>query len=109
MDLFDTLKESSKQGRSFGLIGGVAESVKASLKNENTVKSCIINGLSKENIKKLKAFATSGECEGDCNLVEVMCCEGGCIGGNATINNPKTAKKLIEKFSDSCDDIQKIE
>ena len=99
--------ESSKQGRNFGYSGGVAESVKKSLKDEDSVKPCIINGLNKDSIKQLKKYATSGECEG-CNLVEVMCCEGGCIGGNATINNQKTAKKLIDNFTQNSEDISKI-
>ena len=101
-------KEASKQGRNFGLSGGVAESVKASLKDDKTVKACIINGLNKESIKQLKKFAAENECEGGCNLVEVMCCEGGCIGGNATMNTQRTAKKLIEKLADSSEDIEKI-
>jgi iron only hydrogenase large subunit-like protein len=37
-----------------------------------------------------------------------MCCEGGCIGGNATMNNQRTAKKLIEQLSNSSSDIEKI-
>lgn len=99
--------ESSKQGRNFGYSGGVAESVKKSLKDEDSVKPCIVNGLNKDSIKQLKKYATSGVCEG-CNLVEIMCCEGGCIGGNATINNQKTAKKLIDNFTQNSEDIPKI-
>lgn len=99
--------ESSKQGRNFGYSGGVAESVKKSLKDEDSVKPCIINGLNKDSIKQLKKYAASGVCEG-CNLVEVMCCEGGCIGGNATLNNQKTAKKLIDNFTQNSEDISKI-
>ena len=99
--------EASKQARNFGYSGGVAESVKKSLSNEDAVKPCIINGLNKDSIKQLKKYATSGECEG-CNLVEVMCCDGGCIGGNATINNQKTAKKLIDNFTQNSEDISKI-
>ena len=100
--------ESSKQGRNFGFSGGVAESVKASLNDENAVKPYVINGLDKDSIRQLRNFAKSGECEGGCNLIEVMCCEGGCIGGNAAMNNQKTAKKLIEKLSDNSKDIDKI-
>ena len=109
MDLKESkyVVEASKQGRNFGYSGGVAESVKKSLRDEDSVKPCIINGLNKENIKQLKKYATSGLCEG-CNLVEVMCCEGGCIGGNATINNQKTAKKLIDNFTQNSKDISKI-
>ena len=101
--------ESSKQGRNFGFTGGVAESVKASLKNEDAVKPYIINGLNKDSIRQLKKFATSGECEGGCNLIEVMCCEGGCIGGNATMNNPKIAKKLIDELASNSEDIKKVD
>ncbi len=99
--------ESSKQARNFGYSGGVAESVKKSLKDEDMVKPCVINGLNKDSIKQLKRYAVTGDCEG-CNLVEVMCCEGGCIGGNATINNPKTAKKLIDNFTQNSEDITKV-
>ena len=100
--------ESSKQGRNFGFTGGVAESVKASLQDENAVTPCVINGLNKESIRQLKKYATCGECESNCNLVEVMCCEGGCIGGNATVNNPKTAKKQIDELANKSNDIEKI-
>ena len=100
--------EASKQARNFGFSGGVADSVKASLNDDSVIKPCIINGLSKENIRLLKKYAISGECDGGCNMVEVMCCEGGCIGGNATINNQKMAKKLIDALASNSKDIEKI-
>ena len=43
----------------------------------------------------LKKYAKTGLCELG-NLIEVMCCEGGCLGGNATVNNQKRAKKQID-------------
>ena len=101
--------EASKQARNFGYSGGVAESVKKSLKDEDVVKPFIINGLNKDSIKQLKKFADCGECENGCNLIEVMCCEGGCIGGNATINNQKIAKKLIDNFTQNSENINKIQ
>ena len=100
--------DSSKQARNFGFIGGVAESVRASLKDDSVLKPCIIDGLNKESIRQLKKYATSGCCDGGCNLIEVMCCEGGCIGGNATINNQKAAKKLIDALANESKDIDKI-
>ena len=102
------IKESSKHARNFGYTGGVAESVKASLRDEESVKPFVINGLNKDSIKQLKKYATCGECEQGCNLIEVMCCVGGCIGGNATLNNQKTAKKLIDELSNNSKDIEKI-
>lgn len=104
---FDT--ESSKQGRNFGVSGGVAEAVKKSLKDEDSVKPFVINGLNKDNIKALKRFAKNGICDEGCNLVEVMSCEGGCIAGNATINNTRVAKKLLTKLVDESQDIEKNE
>lgn len=100
--------ESSKQGRNFGFTGGVAQSVKDSLKDGDIVKPCVINGLNKDSIRQLKKYATAGQCEEGCNLIEVMCCEGGCIGGNATLNNKKTAKKLIDELANNSEDIKKI-
>ena len=102
------IKESSKHARNFGYTGGVAESVKASLRDEESVKPFVINGLYKDSIKQLKKYATCGECEQGCNLIEVMCCVGGCIGGNATLNNQKAAKKLIDELSNNSKDIEKI-
>ncbi len=103
------VKESSKHARNFGVIGGVAESVKKSLPDENKINPCIINGINKDSIKKLKKFASSGCCENGENIVEVMCCEGGCICGNATLNNTRTAKKLIDELLAKSEDIKKIE
>ena len=100
--------KSSKQARNFCLTGGVAESVKASLKDKTGLKPCIINGLNKESIGQLKKCATTGICEGGCNLIEVMCCEGGCIGGNATLNNPKIAKKQVDTLANTSEDITPI-
>ena len=101
--------EASKQGRNFGYTGGVAEAVKKSLSDESMIKPCYINGLTKENIKLLKKYAETGECEQGCNIVEVMCCETGCIGGNDVLNNQKTAKKLIDNLSNNSLDIPKIQ
>lgn len=101
--------EASKQARNFAITGGVAESVKASLKDSSAVKPFVINGLNKESIRQLKRFAKSGECDMGCNLVEVMCCEGGCIGGNATINRQNSAKKIITELTNQSKDINKID
>ena len=68
----------------------------------------VYNGLNKESIRQLKKYATTGQCDGGCNLIEVMCCEGGCIGGNANLNNQKTAKKLIDGLANQSKDIEKI-
>ena len=59
-------------------------------------------------LRQLKKYAQSGQCP-DGNLVEVMCCEGGCIKGNATIASEKTAKKLLNEILENSSDIKKGE
>ncbi len=102
-------KESSKQARKFGLSGGVAQSIvdasQIAYGNSDYIKPCAINGLNKESIKKLKKYATSKTCE-DGNLIEVMCCEGGCIGGNGTLNTPRIAKKVVDELISNSKDIE---
>ncbi len=101
-------EESSKHARNFGVTGGVAEAVKKALQHENSVKPLVISGLNKDSIRQLKKYALSGTCEDGCNLIEVMCCEGGCIAGNATINNVKSARNQIKELISDSKDIEKI-
>ena len=97
--------DSSKQARNFGVSGGVANAVNSLVEDKDLVKPCIIDGLTKDSIKQLKKCAKDGCCT-DGNLVEVMCCEGGCIGGNSNISNPKIAKKLINNLLEKSNDIK---
>ena len=101
-------EESSKHARNFGVTGGVAEAVKKALQHENSVKPLVISGLNKDSIRQLKKYALSGTCEDGCNLIEVMCCDGGCIAGNATINNVKSARNQIKELISDSKDIEKI-
>lgn len=97
---------ASKQGRNYGVTGGVSEAVISVLKDKDTAKPYIVNGINKETIKDLKKFAKTGSCP-DCNLIEVMACEGGCIGGNATITDQKTAKKQINTLLDISENLKR--
>jgi iron only hydrogenase large subunit-like protein len=96
--------EGSKQSRNYGLTGGVSTAVN-SLLNEKA-EALIIDGLTKDTIKQLKKYAKDGFCN-EGNLIEVMCCEGGCIGGNATIAGEKTAKRIINSLLDLSKDLTK--
>ncbi len=100
--------ESSKQGRGFGVTLGVSQAVKDALNNSDSVKPICINGLNKDTIKQLKKMSKDKKCD-DGNLVEVMCCEGGCVGGNATINSVKIASKAINEFKTKSPDINGVE
>ena len=93
--------EPSKQGRNFCISGGVAESVKFC--SDCTVNPKIINGINKENIKLLEKYSNDEICK-DGNLI---CCEGGCIKGNAVITDEKISKKILDKIIDTSKDIKK--
>ena len=95
--------EPSKQGRSFPISGGVAQAIEFAA--DFSICSKIISGINKDTIKNLKKYAKDGVCE-DANLVEIMCCEGGCIRGNSSISDTKTAVNKIQQLSQHSKDIE---
>ena len=95
--------ESSKQGRGFGVTSGVAEAVSSLA---DGVKAYCVNGLTKASVTELKVCALKGSCPNG-NLIEVMSCVGGCVGGNATLNQTKTAAKIIDGLLKESEDIKK--
>lgn len=91
---------ASKEGRNFAITGGVANSVKVASDEDEVAKisPVLINGLDVKSIRELKSWAKNGECpEG--NLVEVMTCEGGCVGGSSCVSNKRTATKCIQQYA----------
>lgn len=89
---------ASKEGRNYALSGGVAHAVEVLTEEDIIIKAHHVNGLNKDSIKELKKFAKTGECACG-NLIEVMSCEGGCIGGNAAVKPFKHALKNINEYS----------
>ena len=82
--------------------GGVAQAVKSALEQKGEdieVHPCVINGLNKQSIRELKGYAKTGQCPNG-NLVEIMSCEGGCIGGNSALNAQNKAKKQVSEYAD---------
>ena len=86
---------SSAQGRRFPLTGGVAGAVASLLEGKIEVRAENIDGLTRDSIKLMKRYATKG-CE--CNMLEVMCCEGGCISGMGCVALPKKAARAVEAY-----------
>ncbi len=98
--------KASKEGRNFPLTSGVINAVKASVHgNSDEIYPVIINGLHKKSIQELKKYAKEGYCEQG-NLIEIMSCEGGCIGGNATVSPIKNAFKQVTQYCDSSESIK---
>jgi len=90
-------------GRNFAQSGGVAEAVRLRLKDDSILRATKINGLGKEGMKTLAMYGkiNSGELpytDETPNLVEVMACEGGCIGGPCVIQNPKQSINQLKKY-----------
>ena len=93
-------------GRNFAKTGGVAESVRLRLKDESILKPYVVNGMTAPMVKQLQMwgrmvagavpFPPSAP-----NMVEVMCCEGGCIAGPGIITNPKLGGGLLMKYANS--------
>lgn len=83
----------SGEGRGFGASGGVTQAVKALAPSTLKITDIQINGIDKAAIRQLKSFPKS--CPG--NFVEVMTCEGGCIGGCNVISNPKVALRQLKQ------------
>jgi len=72
----------SAQARYYGVTGGVAQAVESALAGKKEFKKLAINGLDKKAMLILDSFARG---MGDFQLLEVMSCKGGCIGGPCTL------------------------
>ena len=97
LDESEFRKESAAEARNFAVTGGVAGAVNAMLDDGEKANAYVINGLDKQSIRDLKKFAKSGTCDLG-NLIEVMACPGGCLGGSATINAYKPALRQLTGY-----------
>lgn len=89
--------ESSAEGRNFCVTGGVAKAVQALLPEEIPAHPVVIDGLTKQSVRDLKKYAKNGVCDLG-NLIEIMACTGGCLGGNSTVNAFKPALKQVTGY-----------
>ena len=87
------------------MTGGVAKAVQTLLPEDLPTYPVVINGLDKQSIRDLKKYAKNGVCELG-NLIEVMACPGGCLGGNATVNSYKAALKQLTGYVESSETIK---
>jgi [FeFe] hydrogenase (group B1/B3) len=89
--------ESAREGRGFAAVGGVTRAIQHHLPEGVEIKPRQINGLDKKTLRLLKAFPKA---KGDCNFLEVMSCEGGCVGGPCTICNTRIAERRIQNLTE---------
>ena len=90
--------EASTQSRRYAISGGVAQAVANLMQGRADYRPFAINGLTKDAVKNLKRYAIKG-LDDNCNMLEVMCCEGGCIAGPGCIAMPKKASVILEKYA----------
>lgn len=93
----------TSSGRNFAKTGGVAEAVRIRLKHPEKLRVAVINGLDPAGMKQLAYYGKiqAGEVPYNDtmpNLVEVMTCPGGCIGGPSVISDAMMASKRLEKY-----------
>jgi [FeFe] hydrogenase (group B1/B3) len=99
-------KLPTSTGRNFAKSGGVAQAIKARLKDPSILKVALIDGLDKAGMKSLAEFGKikTGKlphADDTPNLIEVMSCQGGCIAGPSVITNPKVALSQLAKYAES--------
>ena len=98
---------SCYQGRQFPVTGGVAGAVKSLVEGKAEIRPEMVDGLTKESLKLLKRYALKG-C--DNNMIEVMCCEGGCVAGPGCLAMPKKAAVAVGNYVKTGQDLkQKLE
>nr|WP_318693277.1 monomeric [FeFe] hydrogenase [uncultured Treponema sp.] len=90
-------------GRNFAKSGGVLDAVAMRLSDKTSLRPAKINGLTKTGMKMLNAYGliNSGKIPAKPdtpNLIEVMACEGGCIGGPSIRKNVKQAETQLDKY-----------
>ncbi len=87
---------ASPEGRRYAISGGVAAAVQKLVGERTAVNPVRVDGLSLKGLKQLRGYAAK-ECPG--NLVEVMACEGGCVGGSGVLEESAAASRAVENFA----------
>ncbi|NLZ69351.1 MAG: hydrogenase assembly protein HupF, partial [Spirochaetales bacterium] len=77
--------------REFALTTGVAGCVLSRVEDKDSIQTLPINGMDKKTFRMIKTWERRAPVA---DLVEVMCCEGGCIAGPGTIVKPAVALRL---------------
>ena len=98
---------SSAQGRLYPVTGGVAGAVAHLVNDDNLCRKETIDGLNKEAFRKLKMYAAKNSA-GNFNLIEVMCCEGGCVGGPGCMVGAKKSAALVDVYVKQSPDLKDL-
>ncbi|MGH0054406.1 MAG: monomeric [FeFe] hydrogenase [Sphaerochaetaceae bacterium] len=77
--------------REFALSGGVASCVSKRVSVGEEISMYQVNGIDRKMVRVMKTWQRRPV---DADLVEVMCCEGGCINGPGVVAKPSVALRL---------------
>ena len=100
--------EASREGRNYAVSNGVAQAVKAVCHDFTEIFPACVDGLTAASVKDLKAWAKNGVCPLG-NLIEVMACPGGCVGGSDCINDKKITTQKVREYAESGKDINEMQ
>ncbi|MEG2036157.1 MAG: [Fe-Fe] hydrogenase large subunit C-terminal domain-containing protein, partial [Mucinivorans sp.] len=92
LELDGTIDPSS---RGYATTSGVMGAVAKKVGDRAEIKPIVIDGLNKQTIRELRGYAKA--CAG--NMIEVMACEGGCVGGCNVIASAKVAARQVQSIS----------
>lgn len=95
---------ASKQGRGFAVAQGVSQAI-ASIVPDQKLQACCINGLSPEGVKQLRSYVLKAP---EANLIEVMACSGGCVGGPGSLAASKVSTREIQKLQKESPELKDI-
>ncbi|MGE4453713.1 MAG: monomeric [FeFe] hydrogenase [Sphaerochaeta sp.] len=77
--------------RDFAISGGVAACVSKRAKTGEEISLFTVNGIDRKMVRVMKTWQRRAV---ESDLVEVMCCEGGCINGPGVVAKPAVALRL---------------
>jgi iron only hydrogenase large subunit-like protein len=102
-EIFD--RPSAKEAKEFGISGGVATAVLSAYNGDrDRIKVAIIDGIDAKVVGDLKRFGKTGECDVG-NMLEVMSCTGGCIGGAMALCPLKASKEQIKNYAEKSESL----
>jgi Iron only hydrogenase large subunit, C-terminal domain len=94
-DLQDNAEDPTAEARGFAITGGVAGAVASKLPAGTEIACHCVNGLSPQGVAQLRSFVKG---KAPATLIEVMTCEGGCVGGAGVLGEKTRTTKAIQKF-----------
>ncbi|MFO7862905.1 MAG: monomeric [FeFe] hydrogenase [Salinivirgaceae bacterium] len=91
---FSTAPYKPDVGRKFAAAGGVAGAISQKMEQNITIYS--LDGITKPAMRQM----TRAVKEQKIDFFEVMCCEGGCLGGSQTLTSVAEAQRIIQSKPD---------